>query len=516
MATDAERPTDGDAPRQPTPAPAPAPAPGLTFLITTNPREPKSAATKKRVRQAAALKSWRDIKSESASAGPAPKRAKTGSEKGKVSTARGRDSRPEAVTWEGVPAVHVPDHQSPVSQQHHRPDSILLPARPTNFVVATPASASSSSSTHTLSSLSSASLSPSVPTQSHETRHDAQLDALAPSARGSLQVPSSIASRRRRAQASAALLSTSSKISPVTPPAVGFPATPCSEDGRMRESYRHTIGWPPYGAGQLITSPRLPSIDDIVRHQQGVSQPNGSMAHGPPARKGHSEPSTPSSPCRTYCNDLDPFNCCPVKHKSWFDGVLHHMLTVFAPRAWPTLKITNEQGLQWEHFMTQHALAEPALYYVRLLFATGDMVVLNITKPQFRLWLQARALETINEALADPARATSDGLILAIGRIALNESLYGDKVAAHTLHRPAQQRMIAMRGGMNALDFPPLVKRLMRWSDKVMSMQGGTPRMIPDDVEPHYTDATSVDVLEKWAPTEGMALRKKVQLQAAP
>ena len=47
-------------------------------------------------------------------------------------------------------------------------------------------------------------------------------------------------------------------------------------------------------------------------------------------------------------------------------------MKVFAPRGWPALKITNDQGMQWEWFMTQHALAEPALFYVRLLFATGD------------------------------------------------------------------------------------------------------------------------------------------------
>lgn len=92
--------------------------------------------------------------------------------------------------------------------------------------------------------------------------------------------------------------------------------------------------------------------------------------------------------------------------------------------------------------MTQHALAEPALYYVRLLFAVGDMIALDVANPQMKLWLQSSAIEAINEALTDPARATSDALILAIGRIALNESLYGDKVAAHTLHRPAQARMI--------------------------------------------------------------------------
>lgn len=163
--------------------------------------------------------------------------------------------------------------------------------------------------------------------------------------------------------------------------------------------------------------------------------------------------------------------------------------------------------------MTQHALAEPALFYVRLLFATGDLVALKVVKPEIKLWLQAQAIQAINEALAQNSRTTSDALILAIGRIALNESLYGDKVTAHTVHRPAQQRMIALRGGMGCLDFPPLVKRLMRWADKVMSMQGGTPRMIPDDDEPFYSDSRSVKVLEMWVPSEGLALRPKLQTQ---
>src|ERR1700759_209441 len=114
-------------------------------------------------------------------------------------------------------------------------------------------------------------------------------------------------------------------------------------------------------------------------------------------------------------------------------------MQVFAPRGWPALKITNEQGTHWEWFMTQHALAEPALFYVRLLFATGDLVRLNVLQPRVTFWLQTQAITAINEALSHPKRATSDGLILAVGRIALHEALYGDKKAANTLHRPAQK-----------------------------------------------------------------------------
>jgi len=49
-------------------------------------------------------------------------------------------------------------------------------------------------------------------------------------------------------------------------------------------------------------------------------------------------------------------------------------------------------------------------------------------------------MRTINEALADFTRRTSTPLILAIGQLALHEHIYGDREAAHKLHRIAQRR----------------------------------------------------------------------------
>ena len=163
--------------------------------------------------------------------------------------------------------------------------------------------------------------------------------------------------------------------------------------------------------------------------------------------------------------------------------------------------------------MTQHALSEPALFYVRLLFASGDLIRLKALSGDVSFWLQSQAVNAINEALSSPKRATSDALILAVGRIALHEAFYGDKQAANSYHRPAQRRMIQMRGGMKALPFPDLVKRLMRWADRVMAMQSGTERMLEDDdaIE-NFTIKQHVDVLEKWVPTEGQDLRKKIKI----
>ncbi|KAK5118665.1 hypothetical protein LTR85_008130 [Meristemomyces frigidus] len=236
----------------------------------------------------------------------------------------------------------------------------------------------------------------------------------------------------------------------------------------------------------------------------GVKRPGDLALLTPPSSPGPPPPVTDMA---------DPFNCYPVPYRSWFDGILHHMLTVFAPRGWPALKITNEQGLKWEWFMTQHALAEPALFYVRLLFASGDLIRMNVLKPEVSFWLQAQAIQAINEALKDPKRATSDPLILAVGRIALHESMYGDRQAANAVHRPAQRRMIQMRGGMKALDFPGLVKRLMRWADTVMSKQGSTERFLEDDeATENFSMKESVNVLESWVPREGQELRKKISI----
>ncbi|KAM0713597.1 hypothetical protein Q7P37_010559 [Cladosporium fusiforme] len=211
----------------------------------------------------------------------------------------------------------------------------------------------------------------------------------------------------------------------------------------------------------------------------------------------------------------DPFSCYPVQWQPWYDGLLHYMMTVFAPRAWPILKITATQGARWEWFMTQHAMEEPALFYVRLLFASGDLIRIGALKRECSYWLQSQAINAINEALRDPRRSVCDGLILAVGRIALHECMYGDRKAANTVHRPAQRRMIDMRGGMGGLDFPELVKRLMRWGDRVMSMQGNTSRFLPDDEDEGNSSfgvKQSVDVFEAWAPEPGQALRKKIAI----
>lgn len=186
-------------------------------------------------------------------------------------------------------------------------------------------------------------------------------------------------------------------------------------------------------------------------------------------------------------------------------------MTIFAPKWWPMLKMTNDEGLQWEWFMTQHALSDPALFYVRLLFASGDLNRLGVLDREVLFWLQAQAINSINDALSDPARATSDALILAVGRIAMHEAFYGNEQAANMTHRPAQKRMVDMRGGLNRLPFPELVKKLMRWGDSAMAARSGTPRMFEED-ERKTIDSVQEQALDQLVPREGSELRKVIKI----
>lgn len=163
--------------------------------------------------------------------------------------------------------------------------------------------------------------------------------------------------------------------------------------------------------------------------------------------------------------------------------------------------------------MTQNSLAEPALFYVRLLFGSGDMIKLGSLRAEIMYWLRAQAIRSINEAIADPKRSCSDAIILAVGRIALHEHMYGDKWASSHVHRPAQKRMIDMRGGMKRLEFPELVKRLMRWSDRIMAVGSNTAQLLEEDENStNFTLRESVNAIERWAPHEMPGVRSKIKI----
>lgn len=162
----------------------------------------------------------------------------------------------------------------------------------------------------------------------------------------------------------------------------------------------------------------------------------------------------------------------------------HHLLTCSLvldfwyactlPRARRLIK-TDLQSLQnYVVWSRRFELTEPALFYTSLFLATGIPVANGQMHVEKALWLRGQAVRALNEALDDPERATSNALISAVGKIALHEHIYGDRQASIKIHRPAQQRMIALRGGVEALGLPSITLQLMTWYDTLMAAETGT------------------------------------------
>ncbi|KAK4986618.1 hypothetical protein LTR66_007811 [Elasticomyces elasticus] len=154
---------------------------------------------------------------------------------------------------------------------------------------------------------------------------------------------------------------------------------------------------------------------------------------------------------------------------------------VYVPRMWPAMGITALDGHNYNTAAFQASLEEPAYFYMRSFSAASALADEGYVDPKVATWLRSQTVKFINEALSDPKRATSDALIVTVGRIALHEHLFGDRHAAEAYHRPAQHHMVQMRGGLEATNLTPLVNKLLRWADRVMSLHGGAPEYFPLD-----------------------------------
>jgi hypothetical protein len=83
------------------------------------------------------------------------------------------------------------------------------------------------------------------------------------------------------------------------------------------------------------------------------------------------------------------------------------------------------------------------------------------------LQLRGMAIQEINRALVDyqpSGRATSDRMIVAISKMATYELLFGQREIFHT-HMTGLQRIVAMRGGLQALGLDGFLERMLLWLD---------------------------------------------------
>lgn len=114
-------------------------------------------------------------------------------------------------------------------------------------------------------------------------------------------------------------------------------------------------------------------------------------------------------------------------------------------------------------------LSDRASLHALLLVAGAHW---NKVRPQQQhrislLQLRGLAIQEINGALTDHrigGRATSDQLLAAVGKMATYELLFGQRETFHT-HMTGLQRMVSLRGGLQALGRNGLLERILLWID---------------------------------------------------
>lgn len=136
----------------------------------------------------------------------------------------------------------------------------------------------------------------------------------------------------------------------------------------------------------------------------------------------------------------DPFDTYPVPYQPWFGWLLDFWYSGTLPKSNRLVKTTPERMNTYITWSRRFELTEPALFYTSLFLASGIPVANGSMGVEKALWLRGQAVRALNEALDDPERAISNAVISAVGKIALHEHIYGDRQAAHRIHRPAQQR----------------------------------------------------------------------------
>lgn len=141
--------------------------------------------------------------------------------------------------------------------------------------------------------------------------------------------------------------------------------------------------------------------------------------------------------------------------------------------AWKELEATDKDRADALVWVQRVTFTEPCYFYMNMLSACSNLVDHGMMDPTVMPWLMAHVVRAINLALQDPERMLSTGVILAVGRIALREIVRGDRDVGVKVHRPAQVKMMAMAGGLDALALPLLVESHVQWAERIIRRRTG-------------------------------------------
>lgn len=183
-----------------------------------------------------------------------------------------------------------------------------------------------------------------------------------------------------------------------------------------------------------------------------------------------------------------PFGVYPVPEQPWFSWVLDYYRHVHLPPGIAVVEKSAAEGLHYIDWHLQQSISEPSLFYMQLLNACTPLVVEGRITRQTVVWIRCMLIKALNEAIADSKRALTTATTLAVGSIALHERLYGDEIVAVEVHGRALERMIALRGGQDALEMPRIGQELLQWTTDITA----------PDSPPTFED----HLMKAWAPDD--------------
>ncbi|KXS94899.1 hypothetical protein AC578_1665 [Pseudocercospora eumusae] len=230
---------------------------------------------------------------------------------------------------------------------------------------------------------------------------------------------------------------------------------------------------------QQASSDQLPSPTLSVPFDRTPSA--GSPGHSE-TETSSPETSSPASPAGspTAVTRINPTEVYPEDWHASLRPVMNHYLNFMAvdlpetDSASRQLLRTHFLGLVFTDAASLHALMlTAAAHYAKL---RGD----NAHRINM-LQLRGMAIQEVNRALQDHrsgGRATSDRMIAAVGKMATYELLFGQRETFHT-HMTGLQRMVSLRGGLQALGLNGLLERILLWIDANAADITGGPLYFP-------------------------------------
>ncbi|KAJ5286659.1 hypothetical protein N7478_002345 [Penicillium angulare] len=178
---------------------------------------------------------------------------------------------------------------------------------------------------------------------------------------------------------------------------------------------------------------------------------------------------------------VDPFQSYPVSTQTWTPLLVDHYLIHMAVDI-PELDQPGNRGLLRTSWFPL-VMTEPALFSVIMLLAASHYASLQekpSTMKMNLLGLRSEAIISINNCLEHHHGPDfiHDALIGAIAKMASYEAMFGS-LENYNIHMQGLERIIGMRGGLNALGLNGLLHRIVVWIDRNAAFLHGSAMYFP-------------------------------------